>query len=374
MGEPVFNPAVLTLPFSYPSPFAPGACEGFAKGHGDPKAVLASPEWVEEVKWDGDRRTMHIGGDFDRVYLYSRKTGVNGNFPEKALNVPHIWQGALARAKEMGLGYTVLDGEIIVPGTEGVGSSRVTKVMGAVVQEAVKRASLGLRAQYVVFDAPYLNGEDIRALPYDERRERVTRLVASLFGEEAAMPVGPDAIRAWPRRSEAAVGVAVHGEDKDAFLRQSLNLGYEGVVLKKRSAAYGKAWIKVKGVWTVDVVIKGFTEAKEETKKKGEKEKTASKFAGQVGAVVFGVMKGGELVEVGQASGMPDDLRKAFTDNPGGYVGRCVEIKNNGWTGEALRHPRFVTFRDDLIAQHCTFEKLMTDLAWAKANAELVAK
>ncbi len=340
----------------------PGSAGGFKKKHGDP---WESCDWSAEEKYDGHRGLLHIGRDLERAYLTGREPtkDSNGLLSEKALNVPHIWQRAHSNAVVDRIGYTVFDGEILVEGTNivGPGSSKVQAIMGTSPEKAVARFKEGIVATYVIFDILFWNGEDVRSKPLEERRE-IALIAAQTLGLVHPYQSGAThtALKVYTR----IAGVAYHEHNLKRFYDEIVKRGGEGVILKRNDAPYGEDWNKVKKEFTVDVVIFGFTEAKAESVKSGATEATTTKYAGQIGAVEFGAYVDGKLVKIGQASGMDDDLRLAFSNNRASFIGRPVEVKANEFTGKALRHPRFIQFRDDLLAENCTLEKVKRDTKW----------
>src|SRR6187431_692249 len=112
--------------------------------------VTAPPKsgnWVYEVKHDGYRMLARIGSD---VKLFTRA----GN--DWTAKLPH-----LAKAVEkLGLKDTWLDGEIVVPGADGRASFQA-------LQNAFD-AGADTKIVYYVFDAPFLDGKDMRQLPLRE--------------------------------------------------------------------------------------------------------------------------------------------------------------------------------------------------------------
>lgn len=65
------------------------------------------------------------------------------------------------------------------------------------------------------------------------------------------------------------------------------------------------------------------------------------------------------LVEVGQTSGMTEEIRERITKNQLDMIGEVIEVKAqciiNPETG-SLQHPRFSQFRPDKASESCTFE------------------
>lgn len=366
----------------------PGKAEGFKKKHGDP---WTSEQWSGEEKFDGHRGLLHFGRSLDRAYLTGREPTKesNGLLSEKAMNVPHIWTKAHSYVVEKEIGYTVFDGEILVEGTDivGPGSSKVQSVMGASVEKALARFKEGVIATYVIFDILFWNGTDVRSMPLLDRRELAFHAASELglVGSRSLIPSPENAQVAVEARHVVEPKRGVYSRMAKVYRTgpwfegtNSLKDRYDRIVaadgevmiLKRDGATYGEDWVKVKKEFTVDVVIFGFTEAEAESVKVGSDVATPTKYAGMIGAVEFGVYDGGKLVRIGQASGMDDELRSAFSADPKSYLGRAVEVKANEFTGKALRHPRFLQFRDDIQPSSCTLEKLKRDTRWNQSKTD----
>ena len=86
---------------------------------------------------------------------------------------------------------------------------------------------------------------------------------------------------------------------------------------------------------------------------------TKNWFYGWAGSLKLGVYKDGQLVEIGNLSGITDEVKEHWKD----YVGRvctitAMEIMDNAQGGKGLRHPKLVSFRDDIEPTDCTWEKI----------------
>jgi bifunctional non-homologous end joining protein LigD len=101
---------------------------------------------------------------------------------------------------------------------------------------------------YFAFDLLFIDGEDLRALPLEQRKARLQSLLAA--------PGDPRA-RLF-RFSDHVIG------DGDAFLRGACGMGMEGIVSKKRDQPYlagrNAGWLKIKCTKRQELVIGGFTD------------------------------------------------------------------------------------------------------------------
>ncbi|MFL5849942.1 MAG: DNA ligase D [Solirubrobacteraceae bacterium] len=187
--------------------------------------------WAYEVKWDGIRALAWIEGG--RVKLCSR----NGN--DISSRYPELRD--LGRA--LGARPAILDGEIVAFDAEGRPSfERLQSRMHLVSDAAVRRAVRDVPIAYVLFDVLYLDGRQLCARPYRERRELLESL--DLRGPHWQTP-------------------AYRTADADALLRFSAERGLEGVVAKRIDSRYepgrrSAAWIKVKNKRNQTVLIGGW--------------------------------------------------------------------------------------------------------------------
>jgi DNA ligase-1 len=173
-------------------------------------------DWIAEWKFDGIRgQLIKRGGDWR---LWSRgEELISETFPD---------MGAVAAALPDGC---TLDGEIVVAraGGDVEGIEAFAKLQQRLNRKVLTNKHLDeLPVAFVAYDLLAENGEDIRARPQHERRERLTRLV------RAAQPLAP-ALRLSPR---------VEAPDWPGLMAQRLRareIGAEGLMLKGREAPYG---------------------------------------------------------------------------------------------------------------------------------------
>lgn len=289
-----------------------------------PAPMLAVPDdhlpddgdrWAYEMKWDGYRAIVEVAGDRRRV-VSRRGNDVTAKYPELA-GLP----GALGSLD------VVLDGELVVLDEQGVPSFQaIQEHLGAVV--------------LMCFDVLRVDGRDVMALPWRERREVLERL--GLAGDRWQTPpvVIGDGARMW-----------------DAAER----LGMEGVVAKRVDSPYrpgrrSSEWRKVRRFVRQELVVGGWLP--------GE-----GRLAGTMGALLVGCHDGenGTLRYAGRVgTGFDDAKRRSLV---AGFVPRdtspfeatprvkdavwvepevVVEVKFTEWTREGiLRQPVFLGVRDD---------------------------
>jgi ATP-dependent DNA ligase I len=182
-----------------------------------------SPAAVE-YKLDGARIQVHRDGS--DVAVFTR------TLDDITARVPEIVEAALA----LPVRSVVLDGEAIALRPDG--RPEPFQVTAGRLGSAAGRSDVPLSALF--FDVLHADGRDVLDLPGAERAEILAAAV-------------PAALRV-PRR------VVASAEDAAAMLRESLERGHEGVLVKSLEAAYaagrrGTGWLKVKPVHTLDLVV-----------------------------------------------------------------------------------------------------------------------
>jgi ATP-dependent DNA ligase len=220
------------------------------------KELPSGEDYCYEIKLDGFRCLAFV--DRDEVFLQSRNGRPLGRyFPE--LVFPS--------------GRYVLDGEIVVRGSDGHEDFDALGQRVHPAESRVKRLSVETPAVYVAFDLLASGDESLLERSFTERREALERLLA---GEEFAEA---------PVELMETVGSA---QEAQRWLQSA-----EGAIAKERGAPYRpgerKGMVKVKRVRTIDAVVVGWRPGKEpET----------------VGALILGLYDGPELRVVGHCSGL----------------------------------------------------------------------
>lgn len=331
--------------------------------------------WVAERKYDGSRYL--IRKENDTITVVSRQKSKSTGLPvDKTENVPHL----VEIFSKLPNG-TILDGEIITH--ENCTSNDVTSIMGSKPDLAIQKQEERGLVKYVMFDILFYNGHDLKDFMYSKRRIALTELYHKFFNDSYQSfynPMDKDSVLLAP----------IYTEDLEAIHTSIVKGGGEGIILKNLRATYieGKkpreTWVKVKKYDTYDCVIMGFTEPTRDYSGKeletwqywecsggnpylkqnksvaelealGCEPVTKPYFNGWIGAIVFGQYKDGELVEIGQTSGIDDDTKEVISLHKEDYIGRVIEVgAMEQLKGTfALRHPRFLHFRTDKNAEDC---------------------
>lgn len=192
------------------------------------------PEWAYEVKWDGVRVLVHLGGG--RVRLVSRAgNDVTGGYPELA---------ALGRVHPS----AVLDGEVVVL-RDGIPSfAALANRMHVRDPRRAAELAAAMPATLLAFDLLELDGHDLtasgRALTWTQRRALLDALA------EDVPPGG-----AWQ--------VSPVYDDARVLVEATRAQGLEGVVAKRRSSPYRPGvrspdWVKLPHRRVQSVVVGGW--------------------------------------------------------------------------------------------------------------------
>lgn len=198
------------------------------------KAAREVPEgdFLYEPKWDGFRALLFRDGE--EVEITSRNCKpLTRYFPE-----------LLEPARRQLPARCVLDGELVVPGADGLDFDLLGNRIHP-AESRIERLSVETPAHFVAFDILALDQLDLRPLPMRERRSTLGALLEAV---EAPLHLTP----ATADRSLA----------EDWFERFDGG-GFDGVMAKPADGAYQedkRAQVKVKHHRSVDCVVAGYAE------------------------------------------------------------------------------------------------------------------
>lgn len=268
-------------------------------------AVPEAGKYLAEAKYDGWRLIAHVTES--TVEFYSR-TGKRYDG-----RLPHV---ATELVKRFPAG-TWLDGEAVAITFDSDG--RVTNDWHT-TQKVLSAASSALtsKVSYVVFDLIAHRGIDARELSMENRRSLLETAM-----EQVAAPVY----------------LSMTMDATQANCAKLIAMGFEGMMLKRASSPYkagsrGAGWFKLKDRGSEDVVIMGFEKGRD------------------VGTVIFGQHRDGQLVERGRAKRKP----ALIPTTDAAWIGRVIEVQySQVLKSGAFRHPRMLRVRDDKIAAQCVW-------------------
>ena len=292
--------------------------------------VPAGSSWIHEMKYDGYRCLLSIGGGAAKVFT---RSGLDWSdkFPE-----------IVEAARRMEVGSALLDGEIVKLDAKGATNF-------SALQQAISEGGRGLTL--FLFDALEIDGEDLAPLPNIERKQRL----ASLVGE------GQPPVILY---AEHIVG---QGEK---LFEAMCDSGQEGIISKRAEAPYRssrtKSWLKVKCTRRQEFVIVGWTAS--ESKARAVRslllavnEDGKLRYAGKVGtgfsmAMLEDLLRQFEKIEASKA---PVDVPRTDARGARWLKPKLVaEVAFAEFTSEGVvRHASFLGLRGDKAAAAVIEEK-----------------
>ena len=185
--------------------------------------------WIHEVKYDGYRGLLAIGGGQARFHTRS------------GLDWSDRFASIVAAAARLPVRSALIDGEAVALDRDG-------RPDFSTLQAALDGG--GRKLLFFAFDLLELDGEDLGALPNRVRKERLRGLIGAASGP---------------------IHFAEHVEGSGEALFATLcGQGYEGIVSKRANAPYvGRrigAWLKIKCLNRQEFVIIGWTESRTRTR------------------------------------------------------------------------------------------------------------
>jgi ATP-dependent DNA ligase len=331
---------------------------------------LPAGDWIYEPKWDGFRcLAFRSGAEIELRSRHDRP--LTRYFPELAEGLGDLRSTSF-----------VLDGEIVIPGPAGLDfDALLARVHPAASR--VARLSRETPARFIAFDLIALDGQDLCARPFRERRA----LLCDLIGEPRAR------VRATPATQDPALAAE--------WLAGAVR-GIDGVMAKPADLPYrpgARAMLKVKRERTADCVVAGFRPYVDRP---------------LLSSLLLGLYDdAGELRHIGIVQSFTQKRRRELLDElaplrvhlsghpwehgfltAGGATGRLAGAAGRWTPGEMaldwvplapervcevaydqldhgrLRHPaRFRRWRPDRTASSCTFDQLASPEAGAGAPA-----
>ena len=178
--------------------------------------------WLHEMKYDGYRLLIAVGGGEARAFTRS------------GLDWSDRFAPLLAEAAKLKVASALIDGEAVVLEADGRSSFQS-------LQNALKASPDAI--DYFAFDLLELDGEDMTGLPLRERKARLAKILPKIAKKI--------------RYSDHIEGSG------EKLLNQFCAAGLEGVISKKADAKYvgsrAGTWLKAKSIKRQEFVIVGWT-------------------------------------------------------------------------------------------------------------------
>jgi len=198
------------------SAFAPELCRSMT-------TPPVGDTWLHEAKWDGYRLLTTVVED--QVRVWSR------NAIEWTERLPEI----VVAIRKLKLNNAHLDGELVVLDHDRADFNSL---------QARLAGENDAKLIYMLFDAPFLDGESLRDIPLLERKKRLSKLLGK--SRHQAL-----------RFSEHHVGAGA------TMMQQAVAAGIEGIVSKRIDSPYCAGrngdWIKIKSRMSDEFAVIGFS-------------------------------------------------------------------------------------------------------------------
>jgi len=305
-----------------PPPFRPVQLAGLVDH------VPPGDRWLHELKYDGYRTLIAIGGGEGRAFTRS------------GLDWSDRFAHLITEAAQLDVESALIDGEAVVTLADGRTSFQA-------LQAALKDNPGTI--DYFAFDLLELNGEDLTGLPLVERKEKLAGILANRVSRL--------------RYSDHIIG---NGEK---LLTSFCDAGLEGVISKRTDARYrgsrSGSWVKTKCIRRQEFVIVGWTPSDKQRGFRslllGVNENGKLRYAGKVGTGFTG-----DEIERLMEIMAPLAQKDATVQAPRAAVRGAhwieaklvAEIAYLEFTDEGvLRHPSYLGLREDKKPEAVVIEK-----------------
>jgi bifunctional non-homologous end joining protein LigD len=290
--------------------------------------VPTGTSWLHEMKYDGYRCLLAIGGGEARAYTRS------------GLDWSDKFAPIVTAASALSVGSALVDGEAVVLNEKGVSDFQA-------LQSSLKGGRANL--VYFAFDLLEIDGENISSWPLLDRKKRLSALLGKKKGVI--------------RYSEHIVGSG------EKLLNEFCAAGLEGVISKRADKPYVGArsdgWLKTKCIQRQEFVIVGWTASDKARGFRslllGVNEGGKLRFAGKVGTG-FDVAEMNRLLKRMTAlkRSVPTlEAPRAAVKGATWIAPKLVaEISFTEMTSDGvLRHPSYLGLREDKKAEAVVVEK-----------------
>ncbi len=276
--------------------------------------VIKDEQFIHQIKWDGIRGVANI--EESGTTIYTR----NGNICTESY--PEL----TSLPRQISAKQAVLDGELTVFEKDTPSFYLSLQRNRTKNKNSIKRLAENFPARYIIFDALYWNGSDLRQMPLEKRQE----ILKNNFISSSSAALTDDF------------------SDGQALFEMIKNKNMEGIVSKRKGSRYiaGKKhndWYKTKVRKKILCVVSGIS------------------LNGQMPAsLVLGVYRGGSLEGIGKVSSglkqydlalLKEFMQKYKTGRQKDIVSvkpmLTCWVRFSEWTGGGtLRHPVLLGFCD----------------------------
>jgi len=306
--------------------------------------VPAGSGWLHEMKYDGYRCLIAVGGGKARAYTRS------------GLDWSDKFAPVVEAARKLKVRSALIDGEAVVLDANGKSDFQA-------LQASLKGGKADL--VYFAFDLLELDGEDLTRTPLRARKQRLAKLLG---------------------KSKGTIRYSEHVEGQgEELLHRFCAAGLEGVISKRADAPYtgvrSDGWLKTKCIRRQEFVIVGWTPSDK-----------ARGFRG----LLLGVNENGKLRYAGKVGTGFDGaeierllkLMKPLENSTATVTAPRAAVRGAHWikpklvaeiayteetTDGVLRHPSYLGLREDKKPEAVVVEKARPVESVSKADSKLIA-
>ena len=290
--------------------------------------VPPGPSWVHEMKYDGYRCLIAVGGGRARAYTRS------------GLDWSDKFAPVIAAAEKLKVQSALIDGEAVVLDAAGKSNFQA-------LQASLKGGKANL--VYFAFDLLELDGEDLKSKPLTERKKALAKVIGA---------------------GKGTIRYSEHIQGKGEKLLESFcEAGLEGVISKRADSRYtgvrADTWLKIKCIRRQEFVIVGWTPSDKARGFRslllGVNDKGKLRYAGKVGTGFDGPEIDRLLKRM-----KPLEQKTATVVGPraatkGAHWVKPTLVAEIAYTEETtdgvLRHPSYLGLRDDKKPEAVVVEK-----------------
>lgn len=284
--------------------------------------VPVGPQWIHELKLDGYRTFTSVK---NKKVKFITRSGLDWTEKYTPLD---------KEIKKLGLKDALFDGEIVAIDEKGQTSF-------AELQRTLKD-SKGTELIYYIFDLLYYDGQDLRSLPLEERKDHLKQILKNKPSEQIKF----------------SEHIRTPG---DELLKKACRDGVEGIVSKNRNLPYhsgrNEDWLKIKCSLRQEFIIIGYSDPE------GARE--------HFGALLMAAYEKGKLRYVGRVgTGFTDQvlidvilkMKQIAVDKNPLDIGKPDGLANVHWVKPKLvAEIEFKTWTQDRILRQASFKGLRED-------------
>jgi bifunctional non-homologous end joining protein LigD len=290
--------------------------------------VPAGSSWVHEMKYDGYRCLIAIGGGRARAYTRS------------GLDWSDKFAPVIAAAEKLKVHSALIDGEAVVLDAAGKSNFQA-------LQASLKGGKANL--VYFAFDLLELNGEDLKSKPLTERKKALANAIGA---------------------GKGTIRYSEHIQGKGEKLLESFcEAGLEGVISKRADSRYigvrADTWLKIKCIRRQEFVIVGWTPSDKARGFRslllGVNDKGKLRYAGKVGTGFDGAEINRLLKRMKPLEQKTATVMGPHAATKGAHWLKPKLVAEIAYTEETtdgvLRHPSYLGLRDDKKPEAVMVEK-----------------